>query len=589
MINNERTWLIAWATLQGFCLLMLHNLVVSLDKPGEWFVVTWPLYTLALVFPLSMQMLSAYRERMALWLLSGGYALLVAACAAYAGKVGWVDGLSRTHVSGATFLIGGIIFTSWFVLIPFAEHRLKLASWSRDYALLCSVAWRNVFKLASAGLFVGIFWILLGLWAGLFKVLGVSFFVDLFTSRHFVYPVTAIAFGLGLSLYSAKEEALLGLYRATLNLLGWLLPLVSGIILLFLLMLPVKGVALLWKTGYATALMLSLQGLMVFLFNAAWQDGVHGIKFPGWIRKLVTLALLVLPVLSAFCVYSLWLRVEQYGWTADRVWAAILIGLLAVYALGYALSVLRLKAEWMQTASKVNIYAAWIVVLVLLLTATPVLDPARISVSSQLDKLLSKKVDVQSFDFEYLRFDGGLHGQRALKYLTELTGHPQAEDIQLKAKASLEAKHRTYGRRMHVERDREAWQRKLDVYPQGRSLTTDFVEFLWQLTEGDKFWINCLRNQQSCTVLLVDLNRDGQDEVVIFGGYGGNVFTRMDGQWQSVGFMRHRPGSGKGEAGVHRAPDDASTRRMIANGEFSVEDNDWRELQVGEWRYGIQP
>ncbi len=589
MIKNERTWLIAWATLQGFCLLMLHNLVVSLDKPGEWFVVTWPLYALALVFPLSMQMLSAYRMRKVMWLLSSGFALLVAACAAYAGKVGWVDGLSRTHVSGSTFLIGGIIFTSWFVLIPFAEHRLKLASWSRDYALLCAVAWRNAFKLASAGLFVGIFWILLGLWAGLFKVLGVGFFTDLFTSRHFAYPVTAIAFGLGLSLYSAKEEALLGLYRATLNLLGWLLPLVSGIILLFLLMLPVKGVALLWKTGYATALMLSLQGLMVFLFNAAWQDGVHGIKFPGWIRKLVTPALLALPVLSLLCVYSLWLRVDQYGWTADRVWAAILIGLLAVYAIGYALSVLRLKSEWMQAASKVNIYAAWTTVLVLLSTATPVLDPARISVSSQLDKLLSQQVDVQSFDFEYLRFGGGLHGQRALKHLTALTGHPQAEAIQEKSRASLEATHRTYGRRMHVTRDRATWERKLEVYQQGKSLTTEFVDFLWQLTEGDKFWIDCLRNQQSCTVLLVDLNRDGQDEVVILGSYNSNVFTQMGGQWQSAGFMRHRQASGNSEPGIRRVPDDAGTRRMIANGEFSVEESAWQELHLGEWRYSVQP
>src|SRR5690606_35634919 len=161
----------------------------------------------------------------------------------------------------------------------------KLPGWSSDYGLLGTAAWRNVVKLGSAGLFVVIFWMLLALWAGLFKVLGVGFFVELFTSRVFVYPVTAIAFGMGLSLYSAKEEALLGLYRATLNLLGWLLPLVSGIILLFLLMLPVQGVGLLWKTGYATALVLSLLALMVFLFNAAWQDGIHGIKFPNWIRK----------------------------------------------------------------------------------------------------------------------------------------------------------------------------------------------------------------------------------------------------------------------------------------------------------------
>ncbi|CAG0953898.1 hypothetical protein MTYP_00348 [Methylophilaceae bacterium] len=581
MIKNERAWLIAWGTLQGFCLLMLHNLVESIAKPGEWFPVLWPLYALALAFPLSMQMLSAYRERRALWLLNIAYSAMIAICAAYAGKVSWVDGLPNSYLWDATFLVGGIVFTSWFVLIPFAEHRLKLATWSNDYAMLCMAAWRNVIKLGSAALFVGIFWILLGLWAGLFKVLGVSFFLDLFTSRTFVYPITAIAFGLGLSLYSAKEEALLGLYRATLNLLGWLLPLVSGIILLFLLVLPMQGVGLLWKTGYATALVLSLLALMVFLFNAAWQDGVHGIKFPNWIRRMVTLTLIVLPILSGICAYALWLRVGQYGWTADRVWAAILIGLLAFYAVGYALSALARKGEWMQTVSKVNVYAAWAIALVLLLTATPVLDPVRISVSSQVHKLLKEKVDVNSFDFQYLRFDGGYYGHRALTRLSVLESHPESAAIQLKAKKALESTYRNhYRNRTAHERDRESWQKKLELFPKESSLTPEFLDYLWQATEDDKMWIDCLKNKDRCTVLQLDLNRDGQQEVLIFSEYNAHVFTQDARQWQLGGVLRF---SGPAKLSA------AKIRKMIEDGEFSVVESRWQELQLGEQRYSVQP
>lgn len=600
MIKNERTWLIAWATLQGFCLLMLHNLILTMDKPGEWFVVLWPLYTLALVFPLSMQMLSAYRERRGLWVLNVVYSAMVAICAAYAGKVAWVEGLSDSSFTDSTFLIGIIVFSSWFVLIPFAEHRLKKVTWSNDYSLLCTVAWRNVIKLGSAALFVGIFWILLGLWAGLFKVLGVSFFVDLFTSRIFIYPVTAIAFGMGLSLYSAKEEALLGIYRATLNLLGWLLPLVSGIILLFLIVLPIQGAGLLWKTGYATALVLSLLALMVFHFNAAWQDGVHGIQFPGWVRKLVTVALLALPVLSGICAYALWLRVDQYGWTADRVWAAILIGLLAVYAMGYAISALGRKGRWSPSAevsstgdapseifsgeifsiSKVNVYAAWTIALVLLLTSTPVLDPIRISVSSQTHKLLSEKISVQSFDFQYLRFDGGYYGQRALARLSVLEEHVQAAAIQTKAKESLKAKHRTYSRHKTTQRNRETWQKKLMVYPKGETLTPQFLDFLWEETADNKLWVDCLNNKDICTVLQADLNRDGVGEVIIFQAYNSQVFTLSADRWQLAGVLRLNKAS---------KPDEAALRKMIADGDFSVVDSAWQELRVGERHYSLQP
>jgi hypothetical protein len=590
MIKNERIWLIAWATLQGFCLLMLHNWIETMAKPGEWFPVLWPLYGLVLVFPLSMQMLSTYRERRALWVLNIVYSVMIAVCAAYAGKVSWVDGLPSSYLLDATFLIGGIIFVSWFVLIPFAEHRLKLATWSSDYPLLCTAAWRNVIKLGSASLFVGIFWILLGLWAGLFKVLGVGFFVDLFTSRNFVYPVTAIAFGLGLSLYSAKEDALLGIYRATLNLLGWLLPLVSGIILLFLLVLPVQGVGLLWKTGYATVLVLSLLALMVFLFNAARQDGVHGIQFPNWIRKIVTLTLIVLPVLSGLCAYALWLRVDQYGWTADRVWAAIIIGLLAVYAIGYAVSALvsafARQNEWMQSAntvnvSKVNVYAAWTLALVLLLTATPVLDPVRISVGSQVHKLLEEKVDVQSFDFQYLRFDGGYYGHRALTRLAALENHPESAVIQIKAKEAMESTYRSYYNNRAVDRrDRESWQQKLEVFPAGSSLTPEFLDYLWQATENDKMWIDCLKNKERCTVLQLDLNRDSQQEVLIFSEYNAHIFTQDAGQWKAGGFLRFS-GASKLSA--------AKIRNLIEDGEFSVVESGWQDLQLGGQRYSVQP
>lgn len=587
MIKSERIWLIFWATLQGFCLLMLHNLVVSFDKPGEWFVIIWPLYILALMFPLSMQILSGYRTQKALWFWTACYVLLAAGCAAYAGKVVWADELANRYAASPIFLFGSLMFTSWFVLMPFAEHRFRKGRWNGDYGMLCAAAWGNLFKLSSAALFVGIFWILLWLWAGLFQVLGVGFFEVLFGSRHFAYPVTAIAFGIGLSLYSAKEEALLGLYRATLNLLGWLLPLVSAIILLFMLMLPVQGIALLWKTGHATALMLGLQGLMVFLFNAAWQDGVHGIKFPGWIRKLMSMALLTLPILSVLCIYSLWLRVDQYGWTADRVWAAILTGLLALYAIGYAISVLRYKTPWMEAATKVNVYVALTLVVVLLSTMTPLLDPVRISVNSQLDRLLTQKVEVQSFDFQYLRFSGGWHGQRALKRLESLTEHPDAKEIQEKSTAALAATYRSYGVQAKVKRDRADWEQKLQVFPQGQSLTTEFLDFLWQQTENTVLWFQCMNQGAPCTVLLADLNRDGQDEVLIFDRhYGGYAFSMVDGQWQSVGRIHCK--KCKGGCYQECLAEETDLLSLLEARDFSVVENQWQELMIGNWRYMIR-
>jgi pimeloyl-ACP methyl ester carboxylesterase len=64
--------------------------------------------------------------------------------------------------------------TCWFILLPFAEHRLTRQRWFSDYSLLFASAWRNTIKLLSATVFTGLFWLLLLLWAQESKVLSAA-------------------------------------------------------------------------------------------------------------------------------------------------------------------------------------------------------------------------------------------------------------------------------------------------------------------------------------------------------------------------------------------------------------------------------
>src|SRR5271169_5095047 len=403
MERNERVWIIFWAALLGFSLLMLHNWVESLPKPGERFGLIWPLYEISISLPLTLQVLSRYRTQKALWVMAIGFSLIMAGSTSYVGHVSWISDLPNSDYLSQLFLTPNIVFVCWFVLMPFAEHRLIKSSWFDDYSLLFSAAWRNTVKLLSAATFTGIFWGLLFLWAGLFKILKVGFFYDLFTSRNFVYPITAIAYGVGLSLYSAKEDALVGLYRASLNVLAWLLPLVTFIMLFFLLALPLQGLGLLWKTGYATTLMITLLSGMIFLFNAAWQDAIESLKFPKWLLKLISVGLVSMPVYIAPCTYSLGLRIAQHGWSIDRIWAALIVFVLSIYSFGYTATILRKQTSWMNGAKRINIFASLIIVALLTLTCTPILDPARISVDSQIGRLMDNKITADVFDYDYLR------------------------------------------------------------------------------------------------------------------------------------------------------------------------------------------
>lgn len=575
---KERLWITAWAALMGFSLLMLHNWVDTLNKPGEFFGIIWPFYVTSLSLPMTFQMMSCYRTEKLLWLMAAGFSLVMAGSSAYIAQYTWVEDLPDNY-SYRLLLIPYIIFTCWIILLSLAEHKLMRQTWCDDYSLLFASAWRNALKLVSAAVFVGLFWGLLFLWAGLFKVLKINFFYDLFTGRNFVYPVTAIAYGIGLSLYSAKEEVLAGLYRTCLNVLGWLLPLVIFIMLLFLVALPFQGLALLWKTGYATALIITLLGCLVFLFNAAWQDAESTLKFPKWLVNLISLGLVAMPIYTFICTYSLGLRISQYGWSIDRIWASLAVFMLSIYSIGYAITSLRRQTSWMVGAKEVNIVAALILVVLLTLTLTPVLDPARISVNSQVNRLLTGKIAADKFDFKYLRFDGGKYGNDELRKLLANTSHPQSALIRKKSESVLQEKYRSYNETTEKPKlDSRELAEKLGLYPKGKALDPSFVDFLVEKLQGQEYYINCNRNTESCPLLAIDLNADGQDEIVVLDGYKRIVFSLENGAWKEVGTL----------SGIHLEKlYSSSLEEILDKNDFEALATKWKDIRIGKYRYSI--
>ncbi|MPS49499.1 DUF4153 domain-containing protein [Methylobacillus sp.] len=577
MSRQERSWIIAWATLQGIGLWLLHEWLIRLVGKGQYLSVIWPWYAFIVTLPLSQMMLSPYRNKPALWWMSAGFSLALAASAAYMGDQAWVADLPVRSVELRVFSLGAMGLGSWFVLLPFAEHKLLTRRWFGDYSLLFSAAWRNLVKLVLAALFTGLLWILLFLLAGLFKVLNIGFLMDLFTSRIFAYPVTAIAFGIGISLYAAKEEALVGIYRASLNILGWLLPVVSLILILFLVALPFQGLALLWKTGYATSLMLCLLAWTVFLFNAAWQDASGEQRFPRWLLRFISLGLLVMPVYIALCAYSLGLRVAQYGWSVDRVWAVLAIVTMAVYALGYAFAVLRRNAVWMLEARQVNIAAALFTVALMVLTMTPVLDPARVAVSSQVARLLDGRIPVSDFDFEYLRLQGGRYGNQRLQELAHNATHEHASLIRQKAAGALKVTYRTFKPKGPEPLTREQLHGRLTPYPHDAGLDPSFLDFLLGQHNAGDIYFNCSDNKP-CPVLMLDLNGDGERELVLLAGYGSRIFSQEQGVWKVVGRLAGKDMDALGAARMQGA---------LEALDFSAKPNAWRELWIGDMKYQV--
>jgi hypothetical protein len=378
-------------------------------------------------------------------------------------------------------------------------------------------AWKHAVQLALSAAFVGAFWLLLWLGAGLFKLVNIAFFAELIRHRWFAYPATTLALACAVNVTDVQAGLVRGMRTLLLTLLSWLLPLMALIVAGFLASLPFTGLAPLWSTRFATVLLLNASAALVLLINAAYQDGAPEPLPNRVLRHAGSLAALLLTPMVAIAAYALALRVEQHGWTADRILAAFCVLISACYALGYAWAALS-RGSWLQPMKRCNVVTAFVILGVLVALLTPIADPARLSVASQLARLRSGQTPADKFDFAYLRLQGARYGREALEQLKNNAEGPEAAAIQRGAEQALALPEP--GRRglpvPRVAPTPEQLVSNIQVFPQGRVLPESFVHQNWSADRRPFLLPNCLTSAASrCEAYLLDIDGDGTDEVLV--------------------------------------------------------------------------
>jgi hypothetical protein len=139
-----------------------------------------------------------------------------------------------------------------------------------SYARHFDTAWKQGVQIALAIVFVGLFWGVLYLGASLFKLIEIDFFERLLQRRWFWCPAITLAFAVAIHVTDVQPSLIRGARSLVLTLFSWLLPLLVLILVGFLGSLPFISLAPLWKTGFATSLLLTAAGLLVLLINACY-------------------------------------------------------------------------------------------------------------------------------------------------------------------------------------------------------------------------------------------------------------------------------------------------------------------------------
>ncbi len=283
-----------------------------------------------------------------------------------------------------------------------------------------------------ATLFAILALVLLFAWAALLKSMDVQFFHELFQEPWFILPFLGAIGGLSVTLMRGLEPVLGALRFILLLFCRIAMPITAIFSITFLVVLGMNGTDAIFDKPYPGAMMLGLAFAGMLIFNGVYQNGEG--KPPAWWMRIPTIITLIgFPVYAVIAAWAFWLRVGEYGLTPPRIAGLTITGLTVTYSLvclaGLVSEINWRGARWMPLMAPFNTAMAVVWIVILVLMATPVMDPWALSAQSQYTRLAKGKTDAAKFDYGYLRFELGTSGEEALDKLLSLENHPQAVEI----------------------------------------------------------------------------------------------------------------------------------------------------------------
>lgn len=290
-----------------------------------------------------------------------------------------------------------------------------------SYPDLFENAWNNQFFILFAGLLTGGFLLVLLLGTTLFDSIGIKASKIIWQDEVITVLAGAlIGAGIGISReFDSLIFKIRSVFFAIFHIMAYLAAVIT---ILFAISLPFTYSEL-FHNKSTSIILLSLVAVSILLLNTLVDKGSN--KLPKWSNWIFSLQITLLPILALLSVYAISLRIMQYGLMPKRVVAISLALLLSLYGLAYLYQLIKYRGHWSNGLIKTNPTLAlmWATLLIGLLS--PILDPNRLSVNNQLQRLKSNQIDINQFDFFALEHRLGKRGKEAIKEIKTWQEHPQ--------------------------------------------------------------------------------------------------------------------------------------------------------------------
>ncbi|MEH3244074.1 DUF4153 domain-containing protein [Citrobacter freundii] len=553
--RTTRLGMIFIGLLQGaLCYLLMTYLVPHND---DWLFYGMPA-TIAITSALLLTVVSFKQRALWYWM-----ALIFVVVLAMSVWLKWqVEDSDKWRQHEVFMFYGWRLLLMAMLALPWIQYSLHVSREQARYPHFYRQLWLNALTLLIVFVANGLFWLVLLLWSEMFKLVGIPFFSTIFFDTDwFGYVAFGLITALAVVLARTQSRLVTAVQKLLTFIATGLLPLVALLALMFILTLPFTGLEAISQRVSAAGLMSTLTLLLLLLMAIVREPQKEALPYPGALRYLIKCALVVTPIYTLIAGWALWVRIQQYGWTPERLYGVLVVVVLLVWSFGYLASILRRGRNPLELQGPVILGVSLLALGLLVLLSSPVIDAWRISVNSHMGLYHSGKIKPDQVSL-YMLDHSGKPGRAALEALQKDVAFNQDSKRRRDLNSLLQ------GSRDPVK-ELTATQLVSKVVIAPGSEKPD--DAFWTFVKAQGYRITSCAEQNACVLVSQDLNADGHPEQVLyaFGDGESLVFGMQKNKWDLLAVARLPEGFNKDKL-----------LQAVANQQLGSAPRIWRDITI---------
>jgi hypothetical protein len=405
-----RPWLLAGL---GAAAALIIHLIMGDDRSGSFYST---LQMSSAMFVGCFAILVGYTLERVLWQWSLAFSFAAALIIAL---VAWWNGAPDDWSAAETWRMV-CAFLSIAIAAPLFQTARDHGAWRFPYPEVHGHAWTNVVMWCASAAFVGVAFLLTFMLSELFSLIGIRLIKEALDEQWFALLLIGTALGASVGVFRKRDGIMRLLLKVVVAVLGVLAPVLGAGLLLFLASLPFTGLSALWDaTRETTPILLScVIGALILANVVIGNSAEDENRYPPLRWGAMALALAILP-LAVIAAISTGARIQQYGFTPDRLWALTFVIVASAFGLAYLVALVRGRMDWARYVRPANLKLAFGLCGLALFLALPILSFNAISTRDQVARLEVGRTAADKFDWAALRFDFGDPGRAAVARLAK--------------------------------------------------------------------------------------------------------------------------------------------------------------------------